>query len=309
MAIRIWNGIVSTQVLDEKAVLASLEGSIAMIQFDTTGKVLWANDQFAKAMEYDADEMPGLMHSRFCPEEFMNSDAYAKLWEDLRKGKLFQQKIERVTKHGRTRWLEATYMPVMDEAGEVAAILKVATDITRREEAAAGLAEELRSMAEGLLARAARGIESGERIAGAITSSAQTFEANMNMLRLLDEKAHALEQTIGIVREVADQTNLLALNAAIEAAHAGDFGRGFGVVASEVKKLAGRAAVAAAEIKSSLNEIMSQAAKVGASAETAMRSVTESRERSRLAADDFEAIGQSAQSLDAQARSLVQALS
>jgi PAS domain S-box-containing protein len=299
---------ISTQVLEEKAVLAAMEGSLAMIQLDATGKVLWANALFAETMEYEPEEMPGLQHSRFCPDAFAKSDAYGKFWDDLRSGKSFQEKIERVTKHNRTRWLEATYMPVMDEEGRVVAILKVATNITSREEAAAGLAVELRDMAEGMLERASRGIESGAQIAAAITSSAEALEANRNLLRELDEKSQTLMQTIGIVREVASQTNLLALNAAIEAAHAGEFGRGFGVVASEVKKLAGQAAEAAAEIGSGLNAIKAQATEVGKGAESALRTVTESRARSRTAVDDYEAIEQAAKELDRQARSLSEVL-
>ncbi|MHA6484842.1 methyl-accepting chemotaxis protein [Paenibacillus sp. strain BS8-2] len=298
---------ITSQVLDEKAVLASLESSLAMIQFDTTGKVLWANDNFAKAMEYDPQEMPGLMHRQFCSDRLVNSDAYARMWEDLRSGKPFQEKIERLTKHKQTRWLEASYMPILHEDGHVVAIMKVATDITKREEAATGLAEELRQMAEVLLKRASQGIESGGLIADAITSSADAFETNMNMLKQLDEKANTLQQTIRIVREVADQTNLLALNAAIEAAHAGEYGRGFGVVASEVKKLAGQAADAAAEIRNSLNEIVAQAAEVGRGAHTALQTVNESSKRTISAISDFEAIGQAAQELDQQARSFVKA--
>jgi len=71
----------------------------------------------------------------------------------------------------------------------------------------------------------------------------------------LDKRAKEISVTVGAAKNIADQTNLLALTAAIEAAHAGEAGRGFGVVADEIRKLAEATKQAAMQIEEMVNII------------------------------------------------------
>ncbi|WP_101000380.1 methyl-accepting chemotaxis protein TlpB [Helicobacter pylori] len=91
-----------------------------------------------------------------------------------------------------------------------------------------------------------------------ITESAHTEEELSNQVEQLSRNADDVKSILDIINDIADQTNLLALNAAIEAARAGEHGRGFAVVADEVRNLAGRTQKSLAEINSTIMVIVQE---------------------------------------------------
>jgi len=135
--------------------------------------------------------------------------------------------------------------------------------------------------------------QSGSEIVQQVIKGMQRIQVTSEELRTdmadLSQKATNISAIMDVISDIADQTNLLALNAAIEAARAGEAGRGFAVVADEVRKLAEKTMNATAEVGQAIQGIQQGTAKNMANAEASLTSVNEVTE---LAARSGEALNE-----------------
>lgn len=294
----------SSHVLEQSAVLRALEHSLAMIEFNVTGEVLWVNDIFAKAMGYSKEEMIGLKHKQFCPPHITEHTSYHMFWKRLREGQVFQEKVQRITKNGSSLWLEATYSPVRDEEGTVVGVVKVATDITEREHTMKQVVEDLKEMSAKLMERAEVGIQHSQSVNASFDHIANETDQNMSLLKGLTEQVESISSIAATINSISSQTQLLALNAAIEAAHAGSYGNGFSVVAAEIRKLATNSKEAIVKVDQYVKAIHAEVEKVSSGTSRAKTTVFTNLDLVKQASEEFIIVGEAARGLDRQAQSL-----
>lgn len=246
-----------SQSREQQDMIAALNRSSAVIEFTLDGTILNANDNFQKGTGYNLSQIVGQHHRMFCDPEETQSQEYRDFWRRLGSGEFVSGRFKRFDSAGNVVWLEASYNPIHDDTGELYKVVKFATVITtqmEREEAISDTSEIAYTISQKTDSDAATGIQVLDSTIQTMNELSDQMQAASKGIFELDSQSVKVSDLVESIRGIAEQTNLLALNAAIEAARAGEQGRGFAVVADEVRQLASRTSSATEQIINVVSE-------------------------------------------------------
>ena len=118
--------------LDIRNRMNAINQSNSVIEFNISGNIVYANQNFCNSLGYTLEELKGKHHSIFCPKDYSDSDEYKEFWSKLKNGDYISAQINRIKKSGEEIWLQATYNPIFDNNGQVIRVMKIAVDITEK---------------------------------------------------------------------------------------------------------------------------------------------------------------------------------
>ena len=210
----------ATDITASKLKNADYEGQIeaigrsqAVIEFKMDGTILFANDNFLRAVGYSLDEVRGKHHSIFAEPEYAASGEYRAFWDRLNRGEYDAGEYKRLGKGGREIWIQASYNPILDAEGKPVKVVKYATDVTARKHATEVISGTIQELAQGnLTARV------GDDVSGDFAEVASSLNQALDTLdQSLSRVAAATEQVAAASSEISSGSQSLALSTSEQA--------------------------------------------------------------------------------------------
>jgi twitching motility protein PilJ len=193
------------------------------------------------------------------------------------------------------------------QAEEISNSLNSIQEMTDSIQEVASNAREAANVTAQATEAAARGGEAVDRTVSGILEIRETVAETTRKVKRLAESSQEISKIVALISQIASRTNLLALNASIEAARAGESGRGFAIVADEVRQLADRAAKASKEIEQIVLQIQSETGNVMTAMEEGTQLVIEGTRRAEQAKNSLDEIIEVSRRIDELVRAISQA--
>ncbi|MGX5913487.1 methyl-accepting chemotaxis protein [Aliidiomarina sp. Khilg15.8] len=181
----------------------------------------------------------------------------------------------------------------VDQESQTTMIATAVTEMASAIQEVAGNAQQASQAADEANSEARRGREKIADNVQAMEDLQLSVTGTSERLQTLNERTKEITEVVSVIQNIAEQTNLLALNAAIEAARAGEHGRGFAVVADEVRSLAANTKVSTETIQATTERLLRGAREAMEAMQVSSDQASESAELARQAGESFEGVGNS----------------
>nr|WP_246552669.1 PAS domain-containing protein [Paenibacillus tritici] len=219
----------------------------------------WWSEQFRRTIGFEGEhDFPNLLSSwsnQLHPEDLQPTlDAFANHLNDYTGQTDYKVTYRLRSKNGEYRWYHAGGETIRDEQGvplRVAGTIRDVTHEINKEE----IIRRVNLQMEGLLSAISEIVQGIVSVTEQAQDMLEVQEQSHKAATEVKVKANETKEITQFISEVSNQTSLLGLNASIEAAHAGEYGRGFSIVATEVRKLADHSKTASNSIEKTMQEM------------------------------------------------------
>ena len=247
------------QIDDSLAQLHEISRTQARIEFDLTGNIQDANENFCKAIGYTREELVGRHHSMLVPEAIRQSADYQSFWSRLARGEFQSGEFHRIAKGGRDIHIQAAYTPIFDPAGKPYKVVKYATDITAAVLARAETAR-INALEEARAKELSEIVSAVADNANALSAAAEELTAVSNEMKTnASETAHQATVVSAASTQVSHSVQTVAtgvdeMNCAI---------RDIAKSASEAARVAQQAVTVANSANSTISSLGESSAQIG----------------------------------------------
>ena len=182
----------------------ALGRSQAVIEFKPSGEIVTANDNFLDLLGYRLDDIVGKDHSMFMHPGDASSPQYQLFWQSLNAGAGQTAEFCRKRRDGSSIWIVGSYVPVLDEAGRVASVVKMATDVPDQEQLMQGLVAGLNAMRGGDLTYRVAAPEKPEFAAVAATFNETNDDLEAMISEIRGRAGQMNDEAVQIARGAGD---------------------------------------------------------------------------------------------------------
>jgi PAS domain S-box-containing protein len=234
--------------MEEAEILARVvrQSPNAIMLMDANGNIQMVNQGFNRMYEYSFNEFTAALGTNYRQTSF-SPDVQHRLDTVARTKMPFRYEALNVTRTGKELWTQTALMPILDSKGEISHLATIDTDIHQRVVQSDQVISEMERLNEHM-----------DHLAQQFKFMGKEFHDLFTSINELYSLIENTDQILKFIREISDQTRILGFNASIEAGRAGEHGRGFRVITSEIVDISAKTIHSVGQINDILDSIQTK---------------------------------------------------